>query len=136
MGNPTTHRLKEDAEDMFKFLREKVGLKGKIGVYGRSLGGIATCHLANFSNTHAVIADRTFGELSYVAMRKFMVLPCLSNFLKCLMAPERSLNDINFERAPCHKLICIDNLDNIIDYEGSLLCLVAFRVIQTRIHSL
>jgi pimeloyl-ACP methyl ester carboxylesterase len=44
-------------------------LKGKIGVYGRSLGGIASCHLANtFPNQIKVlIVDSTFSEIDQLS---------------------------------------------------------------------
>jgi len=44
-------------------------VEGKIGVYGRSLGGIATCHLAQ--QVDMVIVDRSFSNLNEVAERKF-----------------------------------------------------------------
>jgi hypothetical protein len=46
-----------------------MGLKGKIGVYGRSMGGIATSHLS--SMVDMVILDRTFSNLENVINRKF-----------------------------------------------------------------
>jgi hypothetical protein len=35
-----------DAECVLDFVINKMQLKGKVGVYGRSLGGIASTHLA------------------------------------------------------------------------------------------
>ena len=46
-----------------------MGLKGKIGVYGRSLGGIPTSYLVQYSDM--VIIDRSFGNLYDVAYHKF-----------------------------------------------------------------
>ena len=46
-----------------------MGIRGKIGVYGRSLGGIATAHLAEYVDM--VIIDRSFGNLYDVAYHKF-----------------------------------------------------------------
>ena len=43
--NPTN--IKKDSEKVLDFLIKRLKLTGKIGVYGRSLGGIASCHLAN-----------------------------------------------------------------------------------------
>ena len=37
--------FKIDAEQVLNFLKLRIGVKGKIGVYGRSLGCIAVCHL-------------------------------------------------------------------------------------------
>lgn len=38
---------KADAERVLDFAINKLKLRGKIGVYGRSLGGLAATHLAN-----------------------------------------------------------------------------------------
>jgi hypothetical protein len=46
-----------------------MNLKGKIGVYGRSLGGIATAHLID--KVDMVFADRTFCNFDILAKRKF-----------------------------------------------------------------
>jgi pimeloyl-ACP methyl ester carboxylesterase len=47
------------------FVVEKLQIKGKIGVYGRSIGGIAACHLAAKYNdlVEVLIVDRTLSEL-------------------------------------------------------------------------
>lgn len=44
-NDPSPENLREDGEAVLRFCRKELGLKGKIGVYGRSLGGIATSHL-------------------------------------------------------------------------------------------
>lgn len=41
------YKSKRDAERVLAFIVNKLHLKGKIGVYGRSIGGLAACHLAN-----------------------------------------------------------------------------------------
>jgi hypothetical protein len=41
------YNCKLDAERVLDFVVNQMKLKGKIGVYGRSLGGITSCHLAN-----------------------------------------------------------------------------------------
>lgn len=38
---------KIDAEKVLEFMVNELKLRGKIGVYGRSLGGISSCHLAS-----------------------------------------------------------------------------------------
>lgn len=40
------YNVKLDAEKVLDFLINKLKIRGKIGVYGRSLGGISSCHLA------------------------------------------------------------------------------------------
>jgi pimeloyl-ACP methyl ester carboxylesterase len=56
---------KVDVEKVFDFLVNKIQIVGPIGVYGRSLGGIAATHLASkFPDIiKVIIADRTFCEL-------------------------------------------------------------------------
>ena len=54
---------------MLKYCLNELGLTGKMGVYGRSLGGLATTHLAQFVDM--VIVDRSFSNLYEVAYYKF-----------------------------------------------------------------
>ncbi len=42
--NPSN--IKKDAEKILDFVVNRLKVRGKIGVYGRSLGGIASTHLA------------------------------------------------------------------------------------------
>ena len=58
---PSPKHICEDSEAVLNYLRETVGVKGKIGVYGRSLGGIAATHLSKYVDM--IICDRTFGNL-------------------------------------------------------------------------
>lgn len=51
-------------------MRSKLGLRGKIGIYGRSLGGIASSHLAKYVDL--VIIDRSLSNLENVIEAKFM----------------------------------------------------------------
>jgi len=51
-------------------MRNKLGLRGKIGIYGRSLGGIATTHLCKY--TDMVIVDRSLSNFEDVIDSKFM----------------------------------------------------------------
>ena len=45
-GSLTPATSKRDAERVLDFLVNNLQIKGKIGVYGRSIGGITACHLA------------------------------------------------------------------------------------------
>ena len=45
-GTPSPKNIRDDAEAVLKYCRNDLGLQGKMGVYGRSLGGIATTHLS------------------------------------------------------------------------------------------
>lgn len=72
-GTPTPYNIKADGESMLYFVLNELQIKGKIGIYGRSLGGVVATHLsANFPDKISLlIADRTFGMLKDVSLRKF-----------------------------------------------------------------
>jgi pimeloyl-ACP methyl ester carboxylesterase len=69
--NPS--RSKMDAERVLAFVVNDLQIKGKIGIYGRSIGGITACHLAaKYSDLVSVlICDRTLNELQGVSEHKF-----------------------------------------------------------------
>lgn len=88
------YNCKLDAERILDFVVNTMKLRGKIGVYGRSLGGIASCHLANkFPKIiKSLIVDRTFSELDLLAERR---VPgrCTRLLLKFISFNWRALND-------------------------------------------
>lgn len=45
-GSTSPYNIKLDGEAMLNFLINSLKIKGKIGVYGRSLGGVVATHLA------------------------------------------------------------------------------------------
>mmetsp|Transcript_62249 Transcript_62249/g.85975 ORF Transcript_62249/g.85975 Transcript_62249/m.85975 type:complete len:116 (+) Transcript_62249:482-829(+) len=68
-GKPSPNILRADADKVYDYILKTLGVKGKIGVYGRSLGGIATSGICDL--VQMVIVDRTFSDLEIVAQRKF-----------------------------------------------------------------
>ena len=62
------YKSKQDVEYVMAYLVNKIKVKGKIGVYGRSIGGITACHLAQKYQdlVQTLIIDRSFYELSAV----------------------------------------------------------------------
>ena len=58
---PSPEVIRDDAESVLRYLRQKIGVRGKIGIYGRSLGGIAASHLSKFVDIS--IVDRSFADL-------------------------------------------------------------------------
>ena len=82
-GSPNPSNIKSDADFLLKYMKEEMGLRGKIGVYGRSLGGIVTTHLAD--KVDMIIADRTLYDFEMVALRKFYsnVAPYLFKIGSC-----------------------------------------------------
>jgi pimeloyl-ACP methyl ester carboxylesterase len=72
-GSCTPYNVKSDGESVLYFVTNELGIKGKIGVYGRSLGGICATHLAVTypDKIELLIADRTFGNFRDISLRKF-----------------------------------------------------------------
>lgn len=70
--NYTPVQQKLDAERVVQFLVNKLQVKGPIGVYGRSIGGIAAAHVcAKFSKIIKVfIGDRTMGDFDKIVEQK------------------------------------------------------------------
>jgi pimeloyl-ACP methyl ester carboxylesterase len=63
------YESKRDVERVFDFCVNNLRLKGKFGVYGRSIGGISACHLAaKFDDwIECMVIDRSLTELRDVA---------------------------------------------------------------------
>ena len=120
-SNINPYNCKLDGEKVLDFLVSKLKLTGKIGVYGRSLGGIASCHLANkFPNVvKAVIVDRTFSELDVLSERR--LYGCCTNLLYRIVSFNwKALNDQNFIEAKCMKILTCDPDDDVVDNFSSL----------------
>ena len=69
LNYPSPEHIEQDSVAILDYLRNQIGVKGRIGVYGRSLGGIAATHLSKYVDL--IIADRSFGNLYDVAETKF-----------------------------------------------------------------
>ena len=68
-GKPTPENLKKDVAEVYNFIRNKLKLQGKIGIYGRSLGGIPSSYLSN--QVDMAIIDRSFCNLAAMARWKY-----------------------------------------------------------------
>ena len=68
-GTPLPETLKSDMIHVYRYMREKMNLKGKIGVYGRSLGGIPSSFLCK--HVDMAIIDRSFSNFSDIAYWNF-----------------------------------------------------------------
>jgi pimeloyl-ACP methyl ester carboxylesterase len=66
------YESKRDVERVFAYCVNNLRLKGKLGVYGRSIGGIAACHLAAKYDEwiSCMVIDRSLTELRDVAIQK------------------------------------------------------------------
>ena len=116
------HKCKKDAEYLLAFLVNKLKLKGKIGVYGRSIGGLTACHLANKYNNliKLLLVDRSFYELSTVPENKVKGRHTARLF-DILSWGWRTRNHSNFVTTTnCYKIITCDPLDDTVDLFGNL----------------
>jgi pimeloyl-ACP methyl ester carboxylesterase len=77
-----------------EFVLNKLKIRGKIGVYGRSIGGIASTHLAaKFPNiVESLIVDRTLNELDDLAQRR-LYGRCTKAVFRFVSGQWRALND-------------------------------------------
>jgi hypothetical protein len=117
-------------------MRQKMNLRGKVGVYGRSLGGLATTHLAD--KVDLIIADRTFYDFDILADRKFH-----SSFSKylfrigtCKWISINNKNVIDKGRDTCYKVIMIEKNDEIVEVHSSLMAGVATEIYSRSQHKL
>lgn len=135
-GTPSPQKLCQDAEQVLYFLRSRIGIKGKIGIYGRSLGCIAASHLQH--EVSMMIADRGFCDLWTLAERKFHGKLALEifkffsfgwqacnsfHYLTVKPKDHRSQEIQNDKLHPtkCYKVIIQDQKDEIVDFQSSLL---------------
>ena len=122
---------KMDAENVLHASVMQLRLAGKIGVYGRSIGGIAATHLAaKYSDlVELLIVDRSLSELTglveerlggYLPTRQF------NKFAKgwhCKNAP-------NFCKSTAYKIIVCDPLDDTVPHFESTMSGVARHLTQ------
>ena len=128
-GALNPYYCKLDAEKVFDFVVNKLKITGKIGVYGRSIGGIASTHLAaKFPHiVSSLIVDRTFCEMDLLAARRLTGL-CTRFLFKFISNHWKAINDQNFIDAKCFKVLTCDPLDDVVDNFSSLAAGVASKL--------
>ena len=122
METLSPYKCKRDAEYVMALLVNKLRLKGKIGVYGRSIGGVTACHLANKYNNlvKSLISDRSFYELSTV-LRDKCKGECTNRIFDLVSWSWRTKNHSNYVTTKnCYKIITCDPLDDTVDQFGNL----------------
>ena len=124
-GHPSPKHLTKDSDVILKYLKETMGLRGFIGVYGRSLGGIVTTYLAD--KVEMIIADRTFCNFKKLAVRKFYssLSEYLFKFTSCNWSANNDLNLLHKGVHTCYKVVIVDKEDEVIDVYSSLMTGVA-----------
>ena len=68
-GTTSPDNLTKDVQEVYNYLRNVIKLRGKIGIYGRSLGGVPSSFLS--SQVDMAIVDRSFGNLADMARWKY-----------------------------------------------------------------
>lgn len=133
METLSPYKSKRDVEYVMAYLVNKLKVKGKIGVYGRSIGGLTACHLANKYNNliKCLIVDRSFYELSSVPEGKLKG-KMTSRIFDLISWKWRTRNHSNFATTTnCYKIITCDPLDDTIDLFGNLSSGVASQLALT-----
>lgn len=97
-----------------------MNLKGKIGVYGRSLGGVVTTHLAD--KVDMIYADRTFANFETLADRKFYSVMSKRLFKvgTCNWKANNVKNFIDKGVGSCYKVVMTEKIDEIVEVHSSL----------------
>jgi len=114
-GRPSPDNLCTDVAQVYHFLRTRIGVRGKIGIYGRSVGCTAASYLAN--EVDMLIADRGFCDLWTLAEKKFYG-DFARMFLKVSSFGWQANNSFNYllsEKGKSYKVIICDPADEIVE---------------------
>ena len=112
-----------DSERVFQFLVNRIQVFGKIGVYGRSIGGIAAAHLVQkFPRTVSVFfGDRTLGRLDLLAYNRYgrsnLIMP-IYRLISCFWNVDNGASLLVNQN--CYKILSFDDQDDVIDMFSSL----------------
>lgn len=111
-----------DAESILKFVIKDLGLKGKLGCYGRSMGGTMASHIANHYSEHIdfLFVDRSLGSLSKMA--ETVIAGTLNKSLyRCFSFGGWEINSyLDFLEAKCFKMLTQDPYDDTVDMFAAL----------------
>ena len=122
-GTPTPSNIRQDGDQLLRYLRQTLGLTGKIGVYGRSLGGVVVSHLVD--KVDFIFADRTFSNFDVLANRKFYS-PISKYLFKLTSGGWVINNEVKVTRVDkCYKVIITEKADEIVEIHSSLMAGVA-----------
>lgn len=134
-GSPNPYNIKRDGESVLEFCVKTLKLKGKIGIYGRSLGGIVACHLGSHAKgIDLLIADRTLANFDTLTKRKMYGKSVYHafNFFTCGWEVD---NDYNFYESDVEcKVMTCDPSDDVIDLYSSLYTGVCLRHMEKMKH--
>ena len=125
--NLDPYKSKRDVERVLAFAVNKLHLSGKLGVYGRSIGGITATHLAQKypDLIEVMIIDRSFKDLIDVVESKCHGWQTRSIF-KAFTCTWKCFNAHNYVNASkCYKIITCDPLDDTVCQYSNIMSGVA-----------
>ncbi len=138
-GTPTPSNIRQDGDQILRYLRQTLGLTGKIGVYGRSLGGVVVSHLVD--KVDFIFADRTFSNFDVLSNRKFY--SSISKYLFKLSSGGWVINNelkvtnkgIANSKGDngCYKVIITEKVDEVVEIHSSLMTGVAREAIGRKL---
>jgi len=120
--NLTPDQQRSDAERVMQFLVNRLRVRGQIGVYGRSIGGIAASHIAlKFPSLIKVfIGDRTMGDWQRLVEDRVKYSGCLVKLYKAFSCFWHIDNSLGVVKADCYKILTFDEQDDVFDSFSSL----------------
>lgn len=98
-------------------------VQGKIGVYGRSIGGIAASHLVSKfpSLVKVFVGDRTMGDFDEEVLNRYSrsgLILKLYRILSCFWHIDNAEPLISNDQ--CYKIMTFDDQDDVLDLFSSL----------------
>lgn len=133
-GKPSPDCFASDIESVYEYLTKTLGVRGKIGVYGRSLGGIPSSILA--PKVDMTIVDRTFCTLADMAKWKYhgKLASWLLKMGSCGWSVQSHKNFLKeIPEKSCYKVITQDKNDDIVHIQASLVIGVAREVCEQQV---
>jgi pimeloyl-ACP methyl ester carboxylesterase len=103
---------------VLQFLVNRLQVRGKIGVYGRSIGGIAASHLVKKfpRRIKAFVGDRTMGDFENIVRNRYSYGHRLLSLYRLLSCKWRANNVDGFlENKYCFKISTFDQNDDVVD---------------------
>jgi hypothetical protein len=116
-GTPNYRNLQSDILLLHEWLKTELRVTGPIGVYGRSLGGIAACHLAQARQLDLVIIDRSFSSLNEMAREISQQLYWL---YKVANLDNRNDNSGSYLQKEQYKVCLVEPDDQVVTHPASL----------------
>ena len=131
-GSSPNQILEKDAEIVAQFVIDNIAEGRPLGLHGRSIGGVAACHIASVFPPHQIeflVCDRTFGKLCETARQM------MGEWARNALQASRTVADpiAAFKKIPTkvNKILICDPEDSVIEEMASLKTFVALDVLES-----